>query len=126
MLEDIANIYGFKVKEKAVTLNSSQEFFNWYYKVIEDGYKYFGEEIEGFVIEDKNNFMVKVKLDFYKKWKQLRGVLTATKRYGYVKRTGALDDKLSNDFYNFCKEHREELPDNIIEARDMFLENYVE
>lgn len=125
ILKNIAEKYGLKVKEKAITLKSPQEFFNWYYSVIEKDYKYHGEEIEGFVIEDKNNFMVKIKLDFYKKWKQLRGVLTTTKRYGYIKRTGALDDKLSNDFYNFCKEHREELPDNIIEAREMF-ENYKE
>lgn len=119
-LLDIANKFGLQVKEKAVTLKSSQEFFNWYYTVIQDGYKYQGEEIEGFVIEDKNNFMVKVKLNYYHEWKQLRGVLSAVKKMGYIRRTSSLGTKLSNDFYNFCRENRELLPDNIVEAREMF------
>ena len=127
-LLDIANKFGLEIKEKAVTLKSSQEFFNWYYTVIQDGYKYQGEEIEGFVIEDKNNFMVKVKLNYYHEWKQLRGVLSAVKKFGYIRRTSSLGTKLSNDFYNFCRENREILPDNIVEAREMFynLSNNVE
>ncbi len=120
-LQAIGRRYGVKVKEKTITLKSSQEFFNWYYSVIQDGYKYQGQEIEGFVIEDSNNFMVKVKLDYYHQWKQLRGVLSSVKKIGYVRRTSALGTKLSNDFYNFCRENRENLPDNIIEAREMFI-----
>lgn len=127
-LQVIGKRYGFKVKEKAITLKSSQEFFNWYYSVIQDGYKYQGQEIEGFVIEDKNNFMVKVKLNYYNEWKQLRGVLSSVKKKGCIRRTSSLSTKLSNDFYNFCRENREKLPDNIVEAREMFynLSNNVE
>lgn len=64
--------------------------------------------------------MVKLKLKYYQEWKFLRGVLSTVKRLGYIRRTSCLCDKLSNDFYNFCRENKEELPDNIIEARDMF------
>lgn len=128
MLQEVGKRYGFKVKEKAITLKSSQEFFNWYYSVIQDEYKYHNHEIEGFVIEDKNNFMVKIKLNYYNEWKQLRGVLHTVKKQGYIRKTSSLGTKLSNDFYNFCRENREQLPENIIKAREMFytLSNNVE
>ena len=72
--------------------------------------------------------MVKVKLNYYHEWKQLRGVLSAVKKMGCIRRTSSLGTKLSNDFYNFCRENREQLPDNIVEAREMFynLSNNVE
>lgn len=120
-LQEIANKFKLPVKEKVITLKNSQEFFNWYYEVTQDDYKYEGKDIEGFVIEDSNKFMVKLKLKYYHDWKLLRGVLNTVKRLGYIRRTSCLCDKLSNDFYNFCRENREELPDNIIEAREMFI-----
>jgi tRNA splicing ligase len=38
-----------------------------------------GAHIEGFVIEDANKYHVKIKLDFYSFWKQLRSALDAVK-----------------------------------------------
>lgn len=126
-LVEIAEKFNLSVKEKVITLKNAQEFFNWYYEVSDEDYKYKNEDIEGFVIEDSNNFMVKLKLHFYHEWKMLRGVLNSVKKIGYIRKTSCLCDKLSNDFYNYCREHREELPDNIIEARDSFMnENNVE
>lgn len=119
-LQEIAYKFDLQVKEKVITLKNSQEFFNWYYEVTKDDYQYQENYIEGFVIEDSNKFMVKLKLKYYQEWKFLRGVLSTVKRLGYIRRTSCLCDKLSNDFYNFCRENKEELPDNIIEARDMF------
>lgn len=119
-LQKVASRFNLSVKEKAVTINSTQEFWNWYYEVTQEDYKYKDEYVEGFVIEDSNGFIVKVKLDYYNKWKFMRGVLNEVKRQGYVGRTSALSTKFFNDFYNWCKTNREKLPDDIISARDMF------
>lgn len=112
--------FNFKVKELAYTLNNTQEFWDWYYKVQEEDYQYKDEYVEGFVIEDTTGFMVKVKLDYYNQWKFMRGVLNETKRMGYIGKTQKLTTKFHNDFYNWCKTNRDRLPDNIIEAREMF------
>ena len=39
-------------------LESWQDFFDWYYTVTNEDYKYNNHHIEGFVIEDANGYMV--------------------------------------------------------------------
>ena len=39
--------------------------FDWYYEVTGEDYKYNGRHIEGFVVEDANGYMVKLKLCYY-------------------------------------------------------------
>lgn len=48
-------------------------------------YLYEGKHIEGFVIEDENHFMTKIKLSYYSKWKKLRQVADTTLRHGAIK-----------------------------------------
>ena len=119
-LQKVAAKFNFTVKEKAITLNSTQDFWNWYYEVTQEDYKYNDEYVEGFVVEDSNGFIVKIKLDYYNEWKFMRSVLNETKRQGYIGRTSKLTTKFHNDFYNWCKTNKDRLPDNIIAARDMF------
>lgn len=119
-LQRLADIFNLTVKEKATVIKSTQEFWNWYHEVTQEDYKYNDEYVEGFVIEDSNGFTVKVKLDYYNQWKFMRGVLGDVIRQGFVVKTSALTSKFHNDFYNWCKENRDRLPDNIIAARDMF------
>ena len=119
-LQRIGESFGFKVKELAYKLNNTQEFWNWYYEVQEENYKYKDEYVEGFVIEDTNGFTVKVKLDYYNNWKFMRSVLQEVKRQGYIAKTSKLTTKFHNDFYNWCVNNREILPNNIIQAREMF------
>lgn len=118
----VGKLLGFKVKELCFTINSTEEFFNWYYEVKEEDYKFKEKYIEGFVIEDKQGFMCKLKCDYYNTWKYCRTILNTTKKQGYIVKNSSLSNKLFNDFYNWCKENRDNLPEDIITARKMFLE----
>lgn len=125
---NIGNELGLKVKVKAYTINSYSEFFDWYNEVTAEGYEYDGRIIEGFVIEDANGFMVKVKLNYYSFWKCMRAVARTTLRRGKITKTGMLTNKLSNNFYAFCQklyeetdpEQRELIPRDIVYLRNRF------
>ena len=119
-LKNIGEKFNFEVKELAYTLNSIQEFWDWYYMVQEEDYQYKNEYVEGFVIEDANGFMVKVKLDYYNTWKFMRSVFQKVKKMGHIDRTSALTSKLHNDFYNWCVKNKDNLPNDIISAREAF------
>lgn len=131
---DVANKFGFMVKEHAFTINNWADFFDWYNEVTMEDYKYKDRVIEGFVIEDANGFMVKLKLHFYKFWKHMRSVTDKTLKYGYIENTSQLYNDVSNEFYGFCqrlynsvetKEEREALPHDIITLRNMYLQDKV-
>lgn len=47
---DIANQFGLTPKEKAFEIATWQEFFDWYYDILEEDYEFNGRKIEGFVI----------------------------------------------------------------------------
>lgn len=121
---DVAKELNLEVKELAYTINNTQNFFRWYDEATKEDYKYNGEYVEGFVIEDSKKFMCKLKCDYYNKWKFCRYILNVTSKQGYIVKTSSLTTKLFNDFYNWCKENRENLPNSIIDARDMFLKEY--
>ena len=123
---ELGNEYGFEVKTKAIQLQDWHEFRNWYNEVLTEDYQFNGRIIEGFVVEDSVGFMVKIKLDYYKLWKHMRGVAQSVFRSGHYRRMGSLLTPLQNQFYGFCKElvqkyNKDELPTNIIELREMFL-----
>lgn len=103
-LKNVANDMGIKVKIKACVLNDWNEFYDWYNEVNDENYKYEGEYIEGFVIEDTSGYMTKLKLYYYKFWKHLRSVAHSVFKYGNYKRTGSLTTTLENQFYNWCRE----------------------
>ena len=127
----VAGEFGIRHKEKALTIGTWQEFFDWYYTVTSDDYLYNGRHIEGFVIEDANGYMVKLKLSYYNLWKFLRGVAHETIRKGYIdpKRTAALASALTNQFYGWIKQLRsvtaepETIPTDICTLRRMFFES---
>lgn len=123
----IADDFGIKHKEKAYTLNNWQEFFDWYYMVVADGYKYNCKNIEGFVVEGSNGYMVKVKLAYYNFWKFMRSISHEAIRKGYIdrKRTSALTTPLANKYYAWVKtlhdvDDQENLPKDICSLRKMF------
>ena len=125
---NIGTELGLKVKTKAYTINSYIEFYDWYNEVTAPDYKFNDRIIEGFVIEDANGFMVKVKLDYYNFWKCMRSVAQNTLKYGKLTRTGWLTTQLSNNFYAFCQklynefdeEQRKVMPKDIITLRNLF------
>lgn len=126
-LTAIASEFGLRVKEKAYVIESWQEFYDWYYEVTGEDYKYHGRDIEGFVIEDSNGYMVKLKLNYYNFWKFMRSVAHEAIRKGYIdpKRTAALTTALANQFYGWVKtmheaENPELVPKDICTLRRMF------
>ena len=66
--------FNLPVKTLAFTFSDWDSFNEWYINVNITGenYLYNNHAIEGFVIEDSNHYMVKMKLDYYKKWKRYR------------------------------------------------------
>jgi hypothetical protein len=107
---EIAEEFGLAVKERAYEILSWEDFFKWYNEVTDKDYKYNGEYIEGFVIEDSVGYMTKLKLHYYTLWKKLRGVAQSVLKYGNYKYTGSLLTPLENKFFGWCKSLYDTLP----------------
>lgn len=132
-LVNIAQKFGLKAKEKAYTINSWPDFIEWNNTVLDKSYLYQGKEIEGFVIEDQNGFMTKLKLYYYKFWKFMRSVkdevfrLSANGNYkGYINKTSSLTTPEMNLFYGFIKnlaENKYNGETDIISLRKLFERN---
>lgn len=117
-------------KELGYEIETWQDFFDWYNRVMDEDYKYGGRRIEGFVIEDSNGYMVKLKLAYYNFWKFMRSISHEAIKKGYIdpKRTSALVTPLANQFYAWVKtlhdvEDLDSVPRNICTLRDMFYES---
>ena len=122
---DIANQFGITTKEKAFEIATWQEFFDWYYDVLEEDYEYNGRKIEGFVIEDSVGYMTKLKLTYYNFWKFMRSIAHEAIRNGYVKRTSALVTPTANEFYAWVRklhdvEDKASIPKDICTLRKWF------
>lgn len=126
--EDMAHIgrdLGLTIKKQAYELSTWQEFYDWYFEVLEEDYEYRGDKIEGFVIEDANGYMVKLKLTYYNFWKFMRGIAHETLKKGHTNRTSLLTTPVANEFYTWCKKQFEngkadELPKDVVTLRKMF------
>jgi tRNA splicing ligase len=100
----LAGKLGVEVKECSYILKDWEAFRDLYNDTLAEDYQLNGEYIEGYVFEDTNGFMVKVKSGYYQLWKKLRSVADQTLRCGYITRTGMLTSALENYFYGFCRE----------------------
>lgn len=123
----VADEFGLTHKEKAFVLESWQEFFDWYYEVVSEDYKYNGREIEGFVVEGADGYMVKLKLAYYNFWKFMRSIAHEAIKKGYIdsRRTSSLVTPLANQFYGWVKtlhdtEDLESVPKDICTLRKLF------
>lgn len=126
--EDMAHVgrdLGLTIKKQAYELSTWQEFYDWYFEVLEEDYEYRGDKIEGFVIEDANGYMVKLKLTYYNFWKFMRSIAHETLKKGHTNRASLLTTPVANEFYAWCKKQFEngkadELPRDIVTLRKMF------
>lgn len=121
----VANCFGLSHKEKAYEITCWQDFFDWYYEVTDESYEYNGRNIEGFVVEDANGYMVKLKLAYYNFWKFMRSISHEAIRKGYISKTSALTTPLANEYYSWVKqlhnvEDKESVPKDICTLRRMF------
>lgn len=122
---DIANQFGITPKEKAFEIATWQDFFDWYYDILEEDYEYNGRKIEGFVIEDSIGYMTKLKLTYYNFWKFMRSISHEAIRNGYIKRTSALTTPIANEYYAWVKklhdvEDKDSIPKDICTLRRLF------
>ena len=62
-------------KELAYTINNAEELYQWYDMVRDPLYTYNGKDIEGFVLQDLDDHMVKVKTVYYDLWKSFRPLI---------------------------------------------------
>lgn len=73
-LKTVANKFGFAPKARGIVLRDADAFENWYKKVAQDiTYRYHNQDIEGFVFEDTQGNMTKIKMANYAFWKRMRG-----------------------------------------------------
>lgn len=80
-------------------------FVKYYEEITSDDYKYKDEYIEGFVIEDFNNYMVKTKTAYYDKWKRLRNRMeTSIRNNSYSSKS---KDPFEQQFISYLKEKYE-------------------
>ncbi|MCR2048437.1 AAA family ATPase [Acetatifactor muris] len=120
-----AGLFGLEAKERAYEIANWQEFYDWYYDIMESDYEYHGRKIEGFVIEDSGGYMTKIKLSYYNFWKFMRSVSHEAVRKGYISKTSALTTPLANEYYSWVRklhdrEDRDTLPRDICTLRKMF------
>ena len=120
-----ANVLGLQHKEKAFEIANWQDFFDWYYDILEEDYEYNGRKVEGFVIEDSAGYMTKLKLSYYNFWKFMRSISHEAIRHGYIKRTSALTTPLANDYYAWVRKLHDPynenfIPTDICTLRSMF------
>lgn len=125
-----ADKFGLMHKEKAFEIANWQEFFDWYYDILEEDYEYNGRKIEGFVIEDSIGFMTKLKLTYYNFWKFMRSISHEAIRKGYIAKTSALTTPTANEYYAWVRklynaEDRDSIPKDICTLRSMFYKDYM-
>ena len=97
------------VKKKERVFEDWTEFNTWYTEVSKETGEYAERKFEGFVIEDTEGFMAKIKCHYYKFWKRMRGVAAEVYKKGYVKNTASLYDAESNYFYGWLRSHKDEV-----------------
>lgn len=131
---EVANNIGLKYKYLADTINDYKELSCYIENASSPDFAYQTSRIddkciEGYVFEDANGFMFKLKTPYYNEWKMLRGAAIKIFRSGNINFTGALQSVESNYFYGWCREkfvtltkqeRRDYSKRNIISLRDEF------
>lgn len=117
-LQNIGSKFGWKTKELAFEFQNWDELSKFINKVENDT----ESKIEGYVIEDMNKYMFKLKGKFYKTWKFLRGMThmltNKKKQINYA----MLSNALETSFVNWAKDKPQEylISNNIITLREAF------
>ena len=109
---------GFSVKRKAKTLNNWNEFVSWYETEVNIPEN---NILEGFVLEDAEGFMTKIKTDYYNFWKRMRYVANEIAKNGFIKKQSLVSEPLAHAFYTWLLIQPKEVQAlDIISLRDRF------
>ena len=122
-LTALAKKLSLRVKEKAYTFQHWKKFAQWYQSTKSNQYRYNGKDIEGFVIEDSQQYMVKIKLEYYRFWKSMRNLKEHVLKIRKTKKpfTRELSSSKEKSFYEWCTRCCDEtLEKDIISLRNLF------
>lgn len=113
-LKYVAKDIGLEYKQHHKTLNNVKELSDFIEQATDPKFRLKTDRInddciEGFVFEDANGFMFKLKVAYYNDWKMLRSVANKIFRSGNINFTGALQSIESNYFYGWCRDKFAEL-----------------
>lgn len=113
-LKYVAKDIGLEYKQHYKTLNNIKELSEFIDKATDPKFRLKTDRInddciEGFVFEDADGFMFKLKVAYYNDWKMLRTVANKIFRSGNINFTGALQSIESNYFYGWCRDKFAEL-----------------
>lgn len=117
-LVEVANTFGLKAKVHEKTFTNWNDFHAWFEQTSND----FNLQIEGYVIEDSDGFMTKIKLPYYSFWKWMRSVKDRVAR-GKALRPEVYEDDCANAFVQWLhkQEDRTALAEtDIITLREAF------
>ena len=96
----IAHKFGFVPKVVCHHLSNFNALTNLYKMVSEYDYRLWGCRIEGYVIEDPEGYMVKLKTEYYFMWKSLRPIIARVAKRADVD-TRRINGELQNYFYSW-------------------------
>ena len=131
ILQNLANALELDCKVHIQTINNWECFEDFIDRAAKHSDKFSdnGEHIEGWVIEDNNGYMTKLKSNYYNVWKGLRGVAHSTIKSGHYRYTGSLQHPMQNYFYGWLKKNWEHyhyndtVPKDIISLREDFIKD---
>lgn len=81
-MRDVANRFRLEPKQLLGVARNFNEFCKWASDLEDENWTLDGKHVEGIVAEDSKGFMVKVKCQWYRKWKLARGILKDIARRG--------------------------------------------
>lgn len=114
-LKVIGECFNMEVKRREYIFDNWENFMDWYAYYIDND-----PQIEGYVIEDNQGFMTKIKTDYYNSWKKLRYVVSEVYEKGYILKPTILKP-YEMDFYNWLiKQNKEVQGSDIITIRNMY------
>ncbi|MBP6869699.1 metallophosphoesterase [Candidatus Babeliales bacterium] len=128
-LEKFALQYGFQHKEKAMQFHDWKSFLGWYQSVQREGkeYTFKGKHIEGFVLQDDQGFLCKIKLPYYNHWRYMRTIrdqVIAMRESGKVMNID-FHDQNALKFYNWIHDQPDNvLSQSIIDLRKMYIQEH--
>lgn len=117
-LKGIANKIGAKCKIKTCSLKNWEEFTSWYDSVNNEY-----NLLEGYVIEDSNSFMFKIKLPYYSFWKYMRTVRDRMRNEKEISSQSLQARGYKTFFYEWLlTQEKELLNKDIIYLRNKYIE----
>lgn len=119
-VRSVAQDMGCEYKQKEFTFNTWDELYTWRQKMKED----WSVRHEGWVIQDSNNFRVKMKSRFYTFWKSMRAVKQKIETGRKVDKIYSTEAEINT--YKILTQHdKEELKNmSIIDIEDEFYTKY--